>query len=276
MMYISLILGALVGIITLAISNLYSKNLTLTTFLTVFAIVAACSLSKMYLATYVEAETYEYFLLREDGVCRLIAERYPNEFKAYIKNIKQIIRANEGKDSLVIYKITLLDAIVKLTVSKATNEAIYDFFKSELNLYKDLYSLDPSLVLYMEFPDQYKKKLNPSLAILLSGEGNVTQVISGEEEVIKSGLLTPQPPLNETQKAQATAQLQTIFQKLAQVYDESMLTQLTTNASDPKLNKRDAALYIISFYQAILDLGWEDAGNILRTFYKGDESGNKT
>ena len=269
MMYLTLIIGALVGMITLAISNRYSKNLTLTTFLTVCAIVGACSLSKLFLATYVQAETYEYFLLKEDRVCSLIANRYPNEFQAYIENIKQIIRRNEGKDSQLIYKLTLLDAILKLTVSKASNATIYDFFRSELNLYKDLYSLDPSLVLYMEFPDQHKKKLNPSLAVLLSGEDNVKQVMSAEEAVIKSGLLSPRPPLDDAQQAQATAQLRSIFQKLAQEFDQSMLTKLTSNPSDPNLNKRDAALYIISFYQAILDLGRDDAGNILRTFYKG-------
>ncbi|MES2218503.1 MAG: hypothetical protein V4501_08820 [Pseudomonadota bacterium] len=272
MFFITLIMGVLAGLIAITVISRYTKNQTIISALTVSIIVATMSLAKVYVVTYVHAATYEYYLKKDDPVCLLIATTYPDRFKSYIKNIKQIIRKNEGKDTQLFSKIELLNTIFNLTASKASNDSIYAYYQSELALYKALYLIDPDLVLFMEYTSKFKKKLNPGLAVLLSGELRVNDITEKKEAVILSAIKTPQPPLTTQEKEHATELLHNILVGLAHQFGEKTVVAMTTNPTDSPIDKASAALFIITFYQNILTLGKDDVGTIFRYFYNGQSA----
>jgi hypothetical protein len=257
MYFITMIIGIIVGLAAIFVISRCTKNVTIISGITFLIIVVAMSLSKVYVVTYATAATYEYFLKKDDPVCRLIAITYPNQFKTFIENIKQVIRQNKGKDIQFFYKTQLLNAIFLITVPKATNATLYDYYQSELALYQALYQLDPNLVLFMEFSTKYAKKLDPGLALLLSGE------------VIASGIKTPQPLITSTDKARAADLIHDILNKLAIQFGDQAMSSITTDPSKVTISSSKAAAFIVAFYQNILNLDKDDVGIIFKYLFNG-------
>jgi hypothetical protein len=283
MFIITLMIGIITGLIAYTVLGRFITKLPILTLLTVLIIVLVMSLNKIYVISYINANTYEYFLKKNDLVCRLIAIAYPNKFNAFIKKIKQIIRENKGKDTQLFFKIELLNTIFNITASKATNQSLHDYYETEITLYENLYNLDPTMVLYMEFSSKYKHMLNPSLGVLLNGEENLNKLIAKKEAVILSALQTPQPPITTKEKEQAAELLRGVFIDLAAEYGNDMMAEITTDPTDPELDKAQAASFIISFYKKILALNADDVGLIFKYFYSAktpsedrDETGPRT
>jgi hypothetical protein len=269
MYFITMIIGIIVGLAAIFVISRCTKNVTIISGITFLIIVVAMSLSKVYVVTYATAATYEYFLKKDDPVCRLIAITYPNQFKTFIENIKQVIRQNKGKDIQFFYKTQLLNAIFLITVPKATNATLYDYYQSELALYQALYQLDPNLVLFMEFSTKYAKKLDPGLALLLSGEDKVKDVTEKKEAVIASGIKTPQPLITSTDKARAADLIHDILNKLAIQFGDQAMSSITTDPSKVTISSSKAAAFIVAFYQNILNLDKDDVGIIFKYLFNG-------
>jgi hypothetical protein len=269
MFIITLITGIITGLIAITLLGRMTKNLPALTLLTVLTIITSMSLNNIYVISYVNAATYNFYLQRDDKVCRLLAIAYPDKFNAFIRKIKLIIRENKGKDSQLFFKMELINTIYSLVAPKATTMAITQYYQTEVGLYENLYYLDPELVLYMEFTKKYRTLLNPGAAVLLNGEENLNNLISKKEAVIESAILTPQPLITASQKERAAGLLRDILTFLGNHYGSDILATMTTDPTDPALDKRKAAAFIISFYKSILALKSDEVGIIFKYLYSG-------
>jgi hypothetical protein len=262
---IYMLVGAFSGLATIFLTRRLITNNSTLSLVTVLVITLAMGLTKVYLIPYYRATTYVSFIKNDDPVIDLISTQYPTLFNTYIHNVKKSLLAHESKDVVLLYKVDLLNEVFALTLMKASNASIYNYYKTELDLYKNLYAIDPKLVLFLEFSGQFAHKPNPTLIITLGGgDDMMQQLITAKENIVTNAINHPQPILTNSQNTQAGEMIAAIFAKIATDFGDQTFTNVTTKPDDPSVDPRTAALLVISFYGDILATGEDKAGMIFK------------
>ncbi|WP_019215522.1 hypothetical protein [Legionella tunisiensis] len=147
--------------------------------------------------------------------------------------------------------------------AQATNEAIYKQVKATIDYYNKLDTMNPVLVLFMEYPNIFADKLDAN-QIELVAEDPENPIPAANQNIIKSALETPQPPLSKTDITHAQTILNKIIELLSTKYSEKEVEMTFQYPDDPSLDKKTAAEIIITFYQLLAERGEKDTGLVIR------------
>jgi hypothetical protein len=273
MIIIYMVIAVLLTLFCMTGLKRLTANNTTVSLLTVIILIACMALTQHYVTPYYLAETYEISLKHNDPRFNLIAKAFPAEFEKYIAEIKKSFFQYKQDEYRSIAKLTFLNLLFTKLLPSATNETIYAFYQTELEIDKKLFSLQPDLVLYLEFSDKFKTKAAPALIIALVNKPLIKRAIETKEAVIISALSTPQPPLTNADKHYALQTIHEVFEKLSVTYGHKIISDLVKQPDNPAIDAKMAALAFLSFSQLILDTGQDSTGIVYR--YLGLYAGKK-
>lgn len=209
----------------------------------------------------------ENSIRNESSLMTLIAQNSPQEFAIYIDQVKQNRLANHNSDNEAILANDLIRNQFHKFLPAASNDSIFNYLMTILNIYKKLYVEHPNSVLYLEFSDKFKDELANDKSINdISGSASLTKAI---QEVIETGIKNKNPTvLTNTDEVNASTMTNTILSELATQFGNGVVSNTLNNPTDPELDKKISAEIIITFYEKVLDQGKENAGLIMKYIFR--------
>jgi hypothetical protein len=258
------IFGALFGLAGFRISRRFSLNETCTSVLVVIIVFSGMLIAKFMAIPHYRAATVGYFIKRDNPKIYLIGKAFPDAYQAYLTNVQRIILTEIDENLEVLELVGMLDALLPQSIPKASNQSIYNFYKTEMTLYNAVLNIDPKIVLFLEFESKFSHKPNPGLVFSLEGDERIQKLVAAESDVILSAIQNPQPPLTADEKDNAAKIFTDIITGLANQYGQDTYTMTMQDPSNSQLDKRSAALIVISFYQEMLNLGPDNAGIVFK------------
>ncbi|MDR3477318.1 MAG: hypothetical protein P4M14_04735 [Gammaproteobacteria bacterium] len=256
---ITVILVCLVSWIVLRLFIQNEKRIVLMVILIAGVFLAT---QKYFIPLY-EADTYETSLRRSDSVIDLMAKKSPEKFNRYIEKVKQSLLHHADKNKTFYYTNEYINSVFSESIPYASNKSLYVFFQNELEIDKKLFLVDPHLVLYIEFIDQFKTKTDPGTILSVTGDRLIENSARLKEAVIQSALESPEPPLTNVENNRAAQSVDAISAKLTEVYGKETLLNFN-RAEDPTIDQKKTAEAIMRFYSEILARGEDEAGLIFR------------
>jgi hypothetical protein len=226
-------------------------------------IVGLFLLTEKYLIPQYEAMHYEASLRANDPVIDLMAKKSPEAFNRYIAKVKQSFLLGENKNQSFYDTNEYINAAFSESIPYASNNSLYEFFKNELEIDKKLFAVDPHLVLYIEFIDQFKTKVDPGTILTVTGERLIENSARLKEAVIKSALEKPEPALTGMEYNRAARLVDEISTRLTKIYSKETLLNFN-RAEDPAVDQKKTAEAMMAFYTEILATGEHDAGLVFR------------
>ena len=247
----------------IAVCNLFTLKEGAISLISVIGIVISVMITNIFIVPLYLAETYESSLTKHNPVYKLIAAKFPVEYKAYISKMKNIILKDGNVNEIFYDDFMFLDSIYTQSLMKAGDESIYNYFQAKIELDKAFLGIDPGFILYFELPHKFKDRPDSEL-INQVAKGLLQKYINLKEKVIISAIQTPQPPLTDQQINKATSFLKAIMLDLNNKNKLAVLKDTSKEPDNPKLHKHQAALAIMSLYENILSLGVANTGLIIR------------
>lgn len=256
---------ASLGILSVAIfyffANLLIKNEWILKILSVILFLVIFYAAKTFLIPYYQAFTFEEKIKKNYPIYNLIANIDPNDFNIYISKVKQNILSKGNPNNEIFYAHQLVDSVFEKKILNASNKSIYNFVKIQQQLNQELVKTNPTLLLFKEFPDNFRKLVDLNhLSILISKD-----LLSAKEAVIRSAIENPQPLLTETEKSTATKLITEILNVMEKQYGTDLVNKTFYRPEDPSLNRAIEAELIVAFYNAVLSKGEENTGLIIKT-----------
>jgi hypothetical protein len=265
MTIIYMLMGILAGLNSFVLADRFFKTESSQTLLTAIIVALVMIATKILIIPDYEAATFSTVLKITDPVFRMIEANYPQQYNDYIDEVKEGILMHQTENFETISTLVFLNSISETLVTKATDKAIFNFYKIEVEMDKELFTVDPKLVLYMEFPQHFRDNADPSLLVLISGDTLVKKVIQSKEELIISALKTPQPALTSAEAERAFQKTKAIMQELSvDVGGQDALLKMIGHPENNDVDKKEAALLIINFYEKILAQGQGQAADIFQ------------
>lgn len=247
-----------------------TENTKLISLATLLACLVMIVIARPLLEPHFYAWTFESSIRGKYPIIDLLAQKSPEEFNAYVKKEKnEIIKSGNDKNNLTtFYTIEFLDSQVAKYSQIATNQSLYEFMQSRLNLFKMLIDTNPELILRLEFPRKYVDETNASLEKL---DEFYNKTMQNSENVIKSALETPQTPPTEQDSKKAVTILRNIATGLTKKFGKENVLLTFQDPTTPSLDKTIAANILISLYEDILATGVNDTGTVVKYVFR---SGN--
>lgn len=261
MLWIYGAVGGLTGLIAGAVFYLLTKSKATASLLAGIAIVLAIAATKEYVMPTYYAKVFEHNMRSESPFMNMLAKNSPQEFNLYIAKVKANILANGDKSNNIYYSSELINSILIKYGSIASNDSLYQYLVTNLTLDKKLLSIDPMLVLAVEFPEKFKGKIDPTL---LNVTGKTQSLLDAKIAVIQSAMEHPAAPLTDADKQHATDLLREVITDLSKQYGAQTIANALQHPDDPAVDKKAAAQIIISFYEDILAKGKDNAALIIK------------
>lgn len=258
-------LGILAVAIFYPLANLLIKNEWIPKIVSAVLFLVVFTAAKTFLIPYYQAFTFEDKIKKNYPIYNLIADIAPNDFNSYVSKVKQNIISKGNPNNQIFYAHELVDSVFERKILSASNKSIYNFFKVQLQVNKKLAHTDPTMLLFKEFPDNFKKIIDlnqTDLNVLISKD-----LLDAKEAVIRSAIENPQPPLTEAEKSTATTLLTGILNALEKQYGTELVTKTFQRPEDTSLNRTIEAEIIVDFYNAVLSKGEENTGLIIKTLF---------
>ncbi|MFW2571823.1 hypothetical protein [Legionella sp. 29fVS95] len=262
MIWLYLVVGALTALLVGGLQYYFRNKPQTTLGVTAFAVVVVLLIVKLYGVPYYQAWSFESDLRKESTFFDLLAQKSPQAFKEYIDKTKKDIIHNDSQN-VIAYTSELVSSQMTKYGSQATNEAIYNQVKATIDYYNKLDAINPVLVLFLEYPNIFADKLSEKEIESVS-EGPENPIPTANQNIIKSALETPQPPLSKADRIKAQMILNKIIETLSTQYGEKKVEMTFQHPDDPALDKKTAAEIIITFYQLLVERGEKDTGLVIR------------
>jgi hypothetical protein len=254
----------LAGIISISLCGFFTRDENTISIIAVICVIISTFVTNTYILPIYLSETYESSLKSNDVTYVLIEKKFPKEFKSYISRMKYSILKNHRSSEQFYYQITFINDIFGECIVNATSDSIYNYYKAELNLDKMLFKFDPKLVLFMEFSHKFHHKPNPYLVETLAGESLFNNALIAKKNVISSAIQYPQIPLNNEQREIALLLINKIMIDIRKKYGTEILVNASYYPDDPELDKKLAAIAIMSLYEEILESGKDNVALIIK------------
>lgn len=262
MIWLYLVVGVLTALIVGGLQYYFHNKPKNSLWITFFAVAFVLLMIKLYGLPYYQAWTFESDLRKEAPFFDLLAKKSPTEFKEYIEKTKKDIIHNDSKNVIPYTSEFVSSQMTKYGV-QAPDPAIYKQVKATIDYYNKLYAIDPVLVLFLEYPNIFADQLSAHQLDLVD-EGPDNPIPDANQNIIKSALETPQPPLTKGEIIQAQTLLNEIIESLVAKYGEKNVETTFQHPNDPSLDKKTAAEIIIKFYQLLAEKGEKDTGLVIR------------
>jgi hypothetical protein len=237
------------------------KNKKVAYGITLLTLVIAAILAYWFVSPYYESWRFEREIRNQSPFIKLIATQAPDEFNAYVTKIKNNIITKGSPDNDVYYTAELINALLLKYGPRASNESLYHYLQSDIELDKKLFAIDPNLVLFHEFPALFKGKIDFNKYNAIHFKENMLQAV---EEVITSGIQHPQPLPTLQDKVKAEKMFQGMIAELAKKYGADKVTATFQHPQDPSVDKKMAAEIMMALSEEILAQGQDTVGLLLR------------
>ncbi|CEK09895.1 hypothetical protein [Legionella hackeliae] len=218
--------------------------------------------TKLYIAPFYHAKTFEADLKKESPLFALLAEKSPLAFQNYIDKAKHDIVYNHAKNILP-YTVDFISAELTKYTPHATNESLYNEVKITAEYYDKILKINPLLILFSEFPDKFADQVSIDEVEKIPGDFS-KKLMDAKLDIIQSALNTPQLALSPEEINQGQTLLNEIFEALINKYGNDTVEGTFHNPDNPNLDRAVEAKIILEFYQRILDKGEKNAGLILK------------
>lgn len=262
MIWLYLVVGGLTALIVGGLQYYFGNKPKNTLWITLSAVAVVLLIMKSYGVPYYQAWAFESDLRKESSFFDLLAKKSPQAFKEYIDKTKKDITHNDSQN-VIAYTSELVSSQMTKYGAQATNEAIYNQVKATIDYYNKLDAINPVLVLFLEYPNIFADKLSEN-EIELVAEGPENPIPAANQNIIKSALETPQPPLSQADMIKAQTILNNIIETLSTKYGEKEVEMTFQHPDDAALDKKTAAEIIIKFYQLLAERGEKDTGLVIR------------
>lgn len=267
MLLILLVIVVLVIVITIGICRYFSLRKLTTGVLTFVAAVVALIITAAIIAPRYNAMTIESTIRNKHPIFEYLAKNSPADFNAYITQIKADILSEVDVNKKVETDTSVfINNELKKYSQTASNQSIFDYTTAIYNLYKKQIEIDPVLVLSTEFPDKFSHQ---DISIKEDAEDR-EQLLAAKEEIIKSAIENPQPPLSDADKQQAKLIMQSILIDLANKYGKDKVLAIFQNPDNPTVDKKEAATVLLEFYNELLTKGVADTGLVIKYTLSGN------
>ncbi|WED42221.1 hypothetical protein [Legionella cardiaca] len=262
MAWLYTLIGLLTILIVVVIQYFRGVKLRHSVWTIILALVFTLAMTKLYGIAYYQAWTFEDDLKKEAPLFILLEKTSPAAFQNYIDKAKRDIIYFHSKH-LIAYTNEFVTSEIAKYEAKASDESLYHETKRIIDYYNKIYQIDPLLVVYSEFPNQFANVVNLEQLDQLS-DSTAKQLYDSQKAIIQSALDSPQPALSPEKFHQAQIILSDIFQTLIQRYGETVVKNSFENPQDPSLNRQVQAKILMDFYQLLYKRGKEDTGLVLR------------
>ncbi len=260
MVWIAIILGVFIGLVTFALMfSLYNGRFIL-------SIVASgiIGISIFYFAEHYvvpEAElAYLQHQIKKSPIMNTVAKAEPQRFNTYLHDVRAMLYQGGEPSNALIMAHQLIHDIFPKYLSHASNASIDIYVRSTLTLYRQLEKANPAYVVYAEFPQTVS-----STDVIPLLRYNYNRYIQNRQEAMQ---MVIRSAINDPQNIDANELGQTILTKIIQNlgdrYGADAVIKTIATPNDPTLARTTEAHIIMAFYQNILKQGTNKAGAIMR------------
>lgn len=257
----NMLIGLVVGIIIL-IPYFFIRVKWLKHVFIVFALVGVgigAKLSQSYLYPYYLGWEFERDIKKEP-LFALVAKEYPQAFAEFIQKVKKGLHRQASLQEVSLYSSELMNKIFYQHLQTAPEEVTYLYLKSTIELYRYLYTKDPSAVVLLELGA--KEQTSPLQKIWDDKTFKLlfNNLLETKKLLIEDSIQTP-AKLPDAQTA--SPMLDKVVQDLAKKFgDKNVRAAFSDHAYS--LPAQLVAPIIIGFYSEILAQGKEPAAIIMR------------
>jgi hypothetical protein len=257
-------IAAIFALLGRAALQRFTKNTSILSLFTAVIVLIVMLLTKAYVIPYYNAQTYKFFLQIEDPQMKVIMAKYPKEFNAYLKSTKSNFLTDDSDYRTALDKIIFLNSLFVKAVPTASNESIYKYYKTELELYTVLYRVNPWFVLYMEFSNQFARAPKPRLILSIADASLIKKYVEDKEAVVISSIQNPQPLISALQKSDAAKVLSDIMVQIGEEYGKDTFANTLKDPDNTGLDPVQSGAMVIGFYKKIVSLGADYTGLIFK------------
>jgi len=256
-MFIGLVLGIILLIPYFFIRTKWLKHVFIV--LALVGVGVGTKLSQSYLYPYYLGWEFEHDIKKEP-LFSLVAKEYPKEFAEFIQKVKKGLHNQASLQEVSVYSSQLMNKIFYQHLQTAPDEVAYLYLKSTIELYRYLYTKDPSAVVLLELGA--KEQMNPLQKIWDDKTFKLlfNNLLETKKLLIEDSIQSP-AKLPDSQTASPL--LDKVVQDLAKKFGEKNVRAAFSNQAHA-LPAQLVAPIIIGFYSEILAQGKEPAATIMR------------
>lgn len=268
------LLYLMIALFAAALTGLSARIFTtkrLIIYLSVFLVSSfAVATTKIYLAPKYFASSFSESIRKSSPLINLLADNSPLDFNGYINQVSNNIMVDGNPDNIYLYTNNFISAALTKNIPFASNESIYQYLTLYVEMDRKLLKIDPTLVLFIEFPNKFVNQANISNINKSLEPEFLNRLLSAKENIIRSALLNKQPPLNLTQKVTANVLFANIVTDLTHQYGRHVVLSTFEN---PQLteDKQKAAEIVVQYYEALLAQGPQNSALIYKSFFSNSK-----
>jgi hypothetical protein len=269
-----LIYAVVMIVVGLAVFSITRYSSVHTPFAAAAAVVAAL-IALIFTYLFVAPQYYtwkiETMLKTRYPVFELLAEKSPDDFNAFVTKIKSDILTSPSNYNEFRDTGNFLNSEMIKYSQTATNESLYNFARVISDFYGKLFQINPVFILNLEFPEKFQDQINFN-ELEKASRGEIAQVTSAKEGVIRSALDEPQPVLSKEESQKAQAIFRQIITNLVDKYGKNTVLASFQHPEDAATDKKTAATIIMEFYNDLIARGEMDTGIVLKYLFKAGSS----
>lgn len=268
MFWLSVLIGLTVGALTLLIlSFLESINPIVTRVLTIIVTFVFIALSNVYLIPQLIIwKTLHQ--LQQIPFYHTIERTDPILFDEFIAKIKANILAKGSELDTIKYSSDLDKQILHKYLGRASDEAIYNYLKANVNIYEEINKKDPNVIGRLQISNQLDSN---ALKTISSIDPKLFDaLLESTNQIVISAIIDPHSP---SELSDAQNRENKIIDQLSDKYKKQMIISAFTNMQNLNINNSLMANIVIDMYKTLLGSGLENVGIIMRAVY-GNTSNN--
>lgn len=258
--WINTLIGILAGVAVVIPAYFVSKRWQKVAIgvLAVVCALGADELSKRYFYPHVLGWQFERQIY-EVPLFTLVAKHHPEQYAAFVNQVKQGILDKQPEAQLAAYSSVLMERVFYLHLQTAPDEAVMHYLGAILELYRYLHNQDPRAVLRMEYGQSAKGDFSavweePEFKRLLN------QLLETKKKVIEASIANP---VEIPSKSVAIPLLDAQLKEMSEKYGEQMVKEIF-NRKQGAIPANLIAPLVMDFYARIGAQGPEKAGIIMR------------
>lgn len=264
MLAIYIIVALTTGLLTGFILHHSIKNKNLVYSTAFLVVLIALALTYFYIAPHYLAWQFGKNIRKQSSFINLVAEKSPDDFNRYLAKAKKNIIENGDPINEVYYASRLINTLLMKYGPIASDDSLYAYLKSDIEFDRKLFSIDPILVLFQEFPEKFADKID--LKKYSSNELK-NEMLAAVEKVVESGIKHPHPLPNKQDITKAESIFRNILADITTKYGENNVKAALQHPENPAVDKKMAAEIIMAISEAIYAKGKETAGLLLRSSF---------
>lgn len=262
MFWLNILVGIIAGAITLIVLVfLVGKNNIAVRVLTITVMIVFVQISIIYFSPYFLAWKTIY-QIKQIPFYQTIQQSDPLLFDQFITKINDDAMAKGSINNIVKYSNDLDNIILNKYLGTASDDAIYNYLRADVNVYEALYKIDPAIILKLEektHPDSYE----------INGLNRIDQqlfnnLLESSNQIVISAVTDPQAPSDSSDAADRENKVVTTLSKK---YGQETVSSIFSNSGNSSLNPKVAAGVVIDVYKILLASGKENVGIIMRALY---------